>query len=269
MHRPIAIFAALLPTLALPAAALAAPSVAEVASSLGNGVYVESGAEQVDEAAVRTEIARASDEGLRLSVIVLATDDMDPVSYADDVAEAVGGTVLIFTPSAFGASSDEMAQGDLNDAVTAAEGPASVEDATAAFVDAATASTNWALIIGVGLLVLLIVGVGGRLIERRATAERRQKALDTRWTELRRRADGWADPILDLSTRVELEGSPDHAASYREASELFTSLRTSLDGDPSAHAVDQLERDMNALDGMLENLDANMPTLGDTPTTSA
>jgi hypothetical protein len=242
-------------------AAAAAPNPDEVAAEATQGLFVEGGADPVDVAAIRDEIARAGDAGIDLTVVVLATDEMDVVPYAREVNDLVPGTVLVFSPSAYGASSDELSQSELDGILDDAESDLSGPDVAAGvagFVDAATASTNWPLIIGLVVLVLVAVGIGGRVVERRATAHRRQEALDRRWTELRARADGWADPILDLSTRVELDGRPEQVTAYQEAADLFSRLRTELDAAPSADAVDRLEREMDELETDLDRLDVTL-----------
>jgi hypothetical protein len=137
--------------------------------------------------------------------------------------------VLVFSPAEYGVASDELSQSDLDDALDEAAGAlggADVAGGVAAFIDATRpASLNWPLLIGGAVLVLIVVGVAGRVVERRATTRRRAKALQRRWRQLGDRADALAYPILELETKVDLAGRRDLAVRYGSAANRFAELR--------------------------------------------
>jgi hypothetical protein len=226
----------------------------EAAAELDAGVYADPGAEAFDVGAVRAEIAAAG-ENLSVSVFVLADPQQNAVTFAEQAGALVGGTVLVFTPSSYGVFSNELSQSDLADALSAAEAGLSgpdIAEGVAAFIDAAVpTATPWALVILIGVLIVVVVAIGGRLAERRITSGRRRKALNRLWAGLRERADTLADPILDLSTRVELRGEEAVSALYLEASQLYTAVRTGLDREASTGEADRLAGDLDRLDEML------------------
>jgi hypothetical protein len=238
-------------------AAFAQVTVDEVAAGLENGVYVEPGAEGVEVGRLESIRADAADEDLDLSVVVLASS-VDAVAFAEAVKDRVGGTVLVFTPDTYGVSSSELSQGRLDDALDDADADLAGDDIAAgvsAFVDAAIPTSRpWGLIITGALLLLVVVAVAGRAIERRATADRRAAALARRWGELKERADDVADPVLELSTRVEIDGRPDIAARYRDAATRYGDLTRELGRAPKARRVDDLNRALTEVEAELEAL---------------
>ncbi len=248
---------------AVPAAASAA-TAEDVIDGLSGGVFVEPGAE-ADSGELRAAVADAGAQNLDLTLIVLADETVSAVSFAGEIGERVGGTVMVFTPAEYGVSSDTLSQDELDRALTAAADDLASADTEAgirAFVAsvaelaevAEESGTNWPLLVAIGAVMLIVVGVGGRAFERRATADRRRRALEKRWAELRKRADGLADPILELSTPVQLLGDRDVTLTYREASELFERVRGTVDREPSPELADDTATDMDRLDELLTRI---------------
>lgn len=216
----------------------------DVVAGLDQGVYVQAGAESVDVDRLATVRASAADEDIDLHVIVLA-DSVDAVAFAQTISVSVAGTILVFTPDAYGASSSDLSQARMDDALNDASDELAGDDVVAgasAFVTAATpASRPWALLIAAGLLLLVVVAVVGRSVERRATAGRRAAALAKRWAELQQRVDSMSDPVLELSTRVEIDGRPEMVDRYRAAAARYGELADELARTPEARRVDGLD----------------------------
>lgn len=257
LGRFVLILMAVMAVVITPSLALAA-TPDEAVAGIASGVYVEPGAEDVDTTRLREVIADATDADLDLTVIVLA-EATDAVAFAGAVNDRVPGTVLVFTPDAYGVASTELAQATLDNALDDAADDLSSPDIVGgveAFVDEASpSSTNWGLIVVLGVLVVAIIGIGGRVIERRATRGRREAALRKQWAQLEARADLLASPVLDLSTRVELAESDALAERYRLAAGRYGEIRDGLARDPSADAVEQLQSGLDELERRLDELE--------------
>ncbi len=243
--------------LILAAAAQAQVTPDDVVAGLDEGVYVQPGAESVDVDRLATVRAAAATEEIDLHVVVLA-DAVDAVSFAETINDRVTGTVLVFTPEQYGASSSDLSQGRMDAALRDASDELAGDDIVAgasAFVAAATPTSRpWALLIAAGLLLLVVVAVVGRSIERRATAGRRAVALATRWAELQGRADAMSDPVLELSTRVEIDGRREIADRYRAAASRYGELTDELARSPEAKRVDGLDKGLAELERELAAL---------------
>jgi hypothetical protein len=230
----------------------------EAVAGISAGIYIESGAEDVDTAGLRDVIADANEADLDVTVVVLA-EATDAVAFAGAVNDRVPGTVLVFTPDAYGVTSTELAQATLDDALDDAADDLSSPDiveGVAAFVDAASPSNmNWALIFVLGVLVVAAIGITGRVVERRATRGRREALLRREWGQLEARADLLASPVLDLSTRVELAESEALADRYRLAANKYGEIRDELAENQSADAVEQIQRDLDELERRLDELE--------------
>ena len=247
-----------------PTATAATPE--QAAAGLSDGVYAEPGAEAFDRDRVVASIDRAAANDLELSVVVLADPAVDAVAFASSFNDLVAGTVLVFTPAAYGASSDALSQGEMDSALAAADdqlsGP-SVADGVDAFVDAAlteTSSTNWGLILAGIAAVLLVVGLGGRYFERRAATSRSERALDRHWSQLRSRADALSDPVLDLSTKVQIDGRPQLATEFRKASNRYGDIQRRLERPPSDQAATEIESDLGDLETEMAALEQQLAT---------
>ena len=250
------------------AALVYAPALAatpeEAAAGLIDGVYIEPSAEAVDTESLAASRAAAADAGIELSVIVLAEAVPDAVAFAELVGNVVPGTVLVFTPDAYGASSTDLSQPELTAALDDAGDRLAGGDVARgvdAFVDAAASEpVNWGAIIVIGLIVVAAVAAGGRIIERRATATRRHAALMKEYHRLEARADVLASPILELSTRVELDGRADLIDRYRIAASEYGALRDQLAREPTADDVDAVDARLDGLDAQVDALEAALDT---------
>ena len=230
----------------------------EAVAGISGGAFIEPGAEDVDTARLREVIADATEAGLDVTVIVLA-EATDAVSFADAISDRIPGTVLVFTPDAYGVASTELAQTALDDTLRDAADELSssdVADGVAAFVDAASPSnTNWGLIVVLGVLIVAVIGITGRVVERRATRSRREALLRKEWGQLEARADLLASPVLDLSTQVELAESDALAERYRLAANRYGEIRDALAQDRSADAVEEIQMGLDDLERRLYELE--------------
>jgi len=253
--------AALLLGVLVAGSASAQVSADAVSQELTRGVYVQPGAESVDTAGLAVARAAAAAEDIDLNVVVLA-DVVDAVAFAQELNDRVSGTILVFTPESYGASSSELSQGRMNDALGDAADTLAGDDivaGVAAFVDAASPSSRrWGILIAAAILIMIVVGVGGRLFERRATTGRRAEALAGRWEELKQRSDAMSDTVLQLSTRVELDGRPEMAERFRAVGSRYGELAHELDRGPNAKRVDNVDAGLSNLEQMLELLEADL-----------
>ena len=256
------LLAVALASLFAPTALAATPE--EAAAGVSDGLYVEPGADPLDADRVIASIDRAAANGLELRVVVLTDPEIDAVAFADQVNDLTGGTVLVFTPAAYGAASDTLSPGEMDSALAAADdqlsGP-SIADGVDAFVDAAlteTSSANWGLILAGIAAVLLIVGLGGRYFEQRAAASRRERALGNHWSQLKTRADDLSDPILELSTKVQLDGRPQLAAEFRDASNLYGTVQDQLARPPADQSAAEIEGDLGDLEARIAALEKQL-----------
>lgn len=256
------LLAVALASLLVPAALAATPE--ESVAGLSDGVYVEPGADPLDVDRVIASVDRAATNGLELSVVVLADPAVDAVAFAAQLNDLIAGTVLVFTPAAYGASSDTLSPGEMDSALAAADdqlsGP-SIADGVDAFVDAAlteTSSTNWGLILAGIAAVLLIVGFGGRYLEQRAAAGRREHALANHWSQLKTRADALSDPILELSTKVQLDGRPQIAADFRDASNRYGTVQDQLAHPPTDQSAAEIEGELDDLEVQIGALEQQL-----------
>lgn len=233
----------------------------EAIAGISAGAFIEPGAEDVDSARLREVIADATEAGLDVTVIVLA-EATDAVSFADAISNRIPGTVLVFTPDAYGVASTELAQAALDDTLRDAADELSssdVADGVAAFVDAASPSdTNWGLIVVLGVLIVAVIGITGRVVERRATRSRREALLRKEWGQLEARADLLASPVLDLSTQVELAESDALAERYRLAANRYGEIRNALAKDPAADAVEEIQMGLDDLERRLDELEESL-----------
>ncbi len=249
--------------LVLATATMAQVTPDDVVAGLDAGVYIQAGAESVDVDRLATVRAAAATEDIDLHVIVLA-DSVDAVSFAQTLNDRIPGTILVFTPDEYGASSSDLGQGRMDDALDDASDELAGDDIVAgasAFVAAATPTSRpWALLIAAGLLLLVVVAVVGRRVERRASAGRRAAALAGRWAELQQRADAMSDPVLELSTRVEIDGRPEIADRYRAAASRYGELTDELARSPEASRVDGLDQSLAEVERELAALRSEATT---------
>lgn len=237
--------------------ALAGPTWAqqEITDALATDpVYVESGAD-VDRSAVEQSVAEAASAGLDLKVVVLASGDAEQT--ANSVREALGGTVLVFTPDAYFAASNEVSQGRLVDATTtAADELGSLDTAAgvAAFVDAlegGSGGVSFLAVALVGAAILLVVAVVGRIWERKTRASRQARRRERRRTALSAKAQATGGVVVDLSDAVELAESKDVSSKYAQATAIFKDLDGELAGAATMNELDSVAERLEEADALL------------------
>ena len=71
-----------------------------------------------------------------------------------------------------------------------------------------------------------------------------------------------SDPILELSTRVELDGRPEMAERFRAIASRYGELAHELDRGPNARRVTNLEAGLANVEQMLELLQSDLAQEG-------
>lgn len=230
------------------------------------GVFVAPDAADVEAGELRVLVDEAESLDLELRIVVLGDEEVDAPGFAESVAAVSGGTVLVFTDTAYGAFSADLSQDEMDAALTSAGGElagADVAEGVEAFIEGAThEGTNWGLVTAGVVLLVLVVGIGGRYYERRLSGSRRQRALTREHTKLIKRADLLADPMIELSTKVDLSDSPEAAERYREASELYARIRSDLDLAPATDLVDSVASNLDKLDDKLRDVEMSLTQSG-------
>lgn len=244
--------------------AVATPAIGQtdpaVETLAGQALYVEEGAEAVDERAVLDAIDIAVGYGVDLRVAVLAAGT-DSQSGARSIGTALGsGTVLVFTPDSYGVFSNEVSQSRLDDALVAAQDELSGPDVavgTAAFAEALNTDSGGVsagLAVAVIVAVLVVVGVGGRLWEVKTRATRQARRRDRRRVELTDRTRRLGDKVLELSDPVELADDPDLARSYAEATGRFDEAELTIAGATTMDELDTVEQRLEEAEAMLDEI---------------
>jgi hypothetical protein len=257
----VATLVGLMSLLSLTPPALAA-SAEDVAGDIVAGVYVDEGLD-ADTADLQRLVGEAAAGGFDLSLVVVADETVDAVTFASVVGARLGGTVLVLTPAQYGVWSEEMSGEELDRIIGEAQGALSgpvVTDGAAAFVAALGVasepddSVDFWLIVGVGALVIGLIGVAGGIWQRRSSSERRRRSVARTWDDLRTRADAHGDSIRALSAPVELLHDDDATDTCREASRLYDRVRRTLEREPDADRVGEVGRDVNRLDDLMARL---------------
>lgn len=220
----------------LGATAARAAEVPAVVAALGDqGFYLEPGAEEVDEDALREQFA-AAPSGVRPVILARAPTDGEQ-AFAEQVLEQLGGngTVLVISPDRIRMISTEASDGVVDEALAAAEDEVDFDTADAGEIALALAQAYSATAAApgqdvaeqvrqrdllAGALVaggVAVAGVAGLGVRRRRRREHRsQQVVSEARTEVRRQIDVVGERIRGLSDRVALAG-PEGAALLREA----------------------------------------------------
>jgi hypothetical protein len=228
----------------------------EIADALRTDpVYVASGAEDVDRASLQRSIEEAAASGIDLRVVILAEGNAEQT--AESLKDELGATVLVFTPDAYFVSSD-VGRGRLGDALKSAADELGSLD-TAAGVDALVRdlvaessggiSVGW--VVFIGGVVLLVVGVGGRMWEVRTRASRQAKRRERRRAELSLRAQATGGQVVELSDAVQLAESKEVSGRYVRATAIFNDLDRELAGAASMKDLDGVAERLGEADSLL------------------
>lgn len=250
---------------ASPTAALAQDTGPAIAALTQDGLYVEAGAETVEDAVMRSAIDTAADQGVDLRIAVFASGAAEPL--AAELAEALGSvTILAFTPSSFGVFSNELSQERLDGALADARDELSGPDAAAgarAFAEALTleddsGGVSAGLIVAGIVGLLIIVAIAGRLWEVRTRDARRAKRRLRRQEELREQTKEVGGRILDLSDAVELSENAGLAAKYATATSLFDSAEAAIAAAPGMHELDDVAEQLEKAEALLDEVAAGV-----------
>ena len=254
----IALFLVLAMAMAPAAGQETGPAIAVLSQ---DSLYVEAGADPVDEPAILSAIETAAGHGVDLKVAVLAAGN------AEDLAATIAGgldaaTVLVFTPSSYGAFSDTLSQSRLDDALGAAADELSGPDVAAgaaAFAEALdpdrdSGGVSAGLVVAgiVGLLV--IVGVGGRMWEVRTRDARQARRRDRRRSELMDRTRLLADRVLELSDPVELADDGALSRKYADATARFDEAELAIAEATTMHELDTVEDRLEQANTLLDEI---------------
>ncbi len=262
MAARIATFAAILLMTAALTPALGQATAPAIAGLAEDPVYVEAGAETVDESRLRAAIDMAGGFGIDLRIAVLAAGD-DAEALASTIAAALDpATVLVFTPAAYGVFSTEIS-GDrldaaLSDSADALSGPDAAEGATA-FAEALdpdreAGGVSAGLVVAGIVVILLAVGVGGRLWEVRTREARQARRRDRRRAELMDRTRRIADQVLELSDPVELAADTALSGKYADATARFDEAELAIAAATTMHELDAVEQRLTEADALLADV---------------
>jgi hypothetical protein len=235
--------------LAASPAALAQTPDEAAAAVRDRGFYVEPGAD-VDTARISDAIASASEDGIRLFVVLL---DEDPPGGAATFAGAVldrlgGGTVLVLSASDLGMESTEFDAADLEDALDAGL-DAGVTDAD--IVEGVAASlagegrsgggSRAGLFILLGIVAVLI-GLVWWAIRRQRTAAARseEKLIEEARAEIKSQLDAMANLILEISDRVSASDTKEDNRYLEEAGATYGTALEEYEGATDLHGLEEL-----------------------------
>lgn len=268
MASRIASFAGFVLLMAVTAPALGQATGPAISGLTDDPVYVEPGAEDVDESQLRSAVDTAAGYGVDLRIAVLAAGD-NAEGLASTIAGGLGpATVLVFTPTSYGVFSDDVSAGRLEAALSDAEDALSgpdVADGATAFAaaldpdqDSGGVSAGLVVVGIIGLLV--VVGVGGRIWDVRTRDARQAKRRDQRRTELMDRTRRIADQVLELSDPVELAEDNTLSRKYADATARFDQAELAIAGATTMHELDAVEERLAQADTLLDQVRAGLKT---------
>lgn len=246
-------------------ASLAAPALAQdtgpaVATLAEESFYVEPG---VDPGSVSTlldaiETAAGHDVALRVAVFAAAGDAQ---SLASSIASQLGAvTVLVFTSDSYGVYSDEISQGRLDDALSAADDelsgafPAVAAAAFADGLDPDSGGISGGFIAAGVVLLLVVVGVGGRIWEVKTRDVRQARRRDSRRADLMDRTRTIADRVLELSDPVELAEDAAISKRYAAATARFDEAELAIAEATTMHELDDVETRLAEAEHLLREI---------------
>ena len=232
-----------------------------IAALSEDSLYVEAGGDAVDESAIASAIGTADGLGVDLKVAVLASGNAEQL--ASTIAAGLdAATVLVFTPTSYGAFSDTLSQSRLDaalsDAADELSGP-DVAEGTRAFAEALDPDRDSggvsAGLVVVGIIgLLVIVGVGGRMWEVKTRDARQARRRDRRRAELTDRTRKLADRVLELSDPVELADDAALSKKYAEATARFDEAELAIAEAQTMHELDEVEERLAQANTLLDEI---------------
>jgi hypothetical protein len=254
----IALFLMLVATMAPAFGQDTGPAIATLSA---DSLYIEAGADPVDEPAIRSAIETAGGHGVDLKIAVLAGGNAEQL--ASTIAAGLdAATVLVFTPSSYGAFSATLSQSRLDDALGVAadelSGP-DVADGTRAFAEALdpdrdSGGVSAGLVVAGIIGLLVVVGVGGRMWEVRTRDARQARRRDRRRSELMDRTRSLADRVLELSDPVELAEDGALSRKYADATARFDEAELAITEATTMHELDKVEERLAQANTLLDEI---------------
>jgi len=248
------------------APALAQETGPAVATLAEESFYVEAGVDPGSVSTLLAAVDTAADHDVDLRIAVFAGTG-DAQSLASEIAAGLGsGTVLVFTSDSYGVFSNDVSQGRLDDALSAAEDELSGSVAAtgaAAFADGLNPDSGGvsAGLIAIGVVLLLVVvGVGGRIWDVKTRDVRQARRRDRRRAELMDRTRLIADRVLELSDPVELAEDASLSKAYAEATTRFDEAELAIAEATTMHELDAVEARLGEADTLLEQITTDLST---------
>jgi hypothetical protein len=241
-----------------------------IAALSQDSLYVEAGADAVDEPAILSAIDTAGGYGVDLRVAVLAAGDNAEALASTIAAGLDSATVLVFTPSSYGAFSDTLSQNRLDDALDDAadelSGP-DVAEGVRAFAEALdpdgdSGGVSAGLVVAAIIGLLVVVGVGGRMWEVRTRDARQARRRDRRRSELMDRTRELADRVLEFSDPVELADETALSKKYADATARFDGAELAIAEAKTMHELDKVEERLAQANTLLDEIRTGIQTAG-------
>lgn len=240
-----------------------------IATLSKDSLYVEAGGDAVDESAIISAIGIAEGHGVDLKVAVLAAGN------AEDLASTIatgldGATVLVFTPTSYGAFSDMLSQSRLDaalsDSADELSGPDVAEGVTA-FAEALdpdrdSGGISAGLVVAGIIGLLVVVGVGGRMWEVRTRDARQARRRDRRRSELTDGTRKLADRVLELSDPVELADDAALSKKYADATARFDEAELAIAEAKTMHELDRVAERLAQANSLLDEIRTGIQAAG-------
>jgi hypothetical protein len=237
----------------------AAPAVGVARAGTGSGVErtdaVSIMSESDDIAQLIEELRSAIDAGLETRLIVLSSPVDDLEGLAASLAAEFQEPVIVVGPDGSTAAADTPGR------TTTAATPGTlvrspIANGLATFMAQSNPSgMSWGITILIPALAVALLAAVRRTGEYRAMRISGAATLQARWAWLEDRADALADPVLELSTRVELDGRTEAARAYRGAASEYGRLRDALAEAASEAAAEGIGRSLDDLERRFDQIE--------------
>jgi hypothetical protein len=261
--------------------ALGAPAGAQTLDEIPrlaaeDGSYAQPGS-GVDAGRLEDVVAEARTDGWRFVAVALAEEPPGGApTYADRLLdESPGSTAVVLTPESLGYASEEVSDGDLEEAADASidefrtdpvQGFAEFADALDGGGGGDSGGGIGGTLLLVGLFVigipLLLTFVSRSRRPRVPTPEQAAAAVAEARGELERQVAGMADAILELSDRVQVSGNEEAADRFAAANSTYLAVSQEL---PQLDTAPELEAAADRLDRARWQIEATRAALEGRP----